>query len=275
MKKIILFILIGGIYLTGCLGLPGTVVAPTGTPLVGEITFAGSTTVQPLADKLGTAFRNHNPQIALDIAAGGTKIGIEAIHKGTVDIGMASRVLTAEEGQGITQYQIAIDVIAIVLNKENPIMSLKKEQLRDIYLGKITNWKELGGKDQPIILVVREKSSGTRGAFDELVLAKQEEASNSAKIAVTAGDVTAIVKQEPAAIGYIGFGNMEDGIKTVAINDVEPSGAAALNNLYPLVRPLILMTGPLSQPLAMDYIKFALSEEGQKLVESAGWVPVK
>ncbi len=251
------------------------VLPPTPTPLIGRITFAGSTTVQPLADKLGSAFQANHPQLQLDIAAGGSMVGIKAVHDGTADIGMASRALEPEEANGIEQYQIASDVLAIVVNQSNPITGVTRSQLRDIFLGQLMNWKELGGPDRPIVPVVREKSSGTRGAFDELVLAKKEPQGERLQTAVTAGDAAALVANTPGAIGYVGFGNLDNKLKVLAVDGVTPSPESVRNQTYQLVRPLLLLTGPLTQPLAKTYIDFALSAEGQQLVETDGWVRVK
>ena len=248
---------------------------PTPTPLIGRITFAGSTTVQPLAAKLGAAFQAQQPQLQLDIAAGGSVVGIKAVHDGTADIGMASRALTTTEAAGITQYQIASDVIAIIVNQSNPIGGLTRAQLHAIYLGQLTNWKDLGGPDRPIVLVVREKNSGTRGAFNELVLENQEPQGAQVQTAVTAGDAAALVANTPGAIGYVGFGNLDAKLKVLAIDGVVPSQATVRNSAYKLVRPLLLLTGPLTQPLSKTYIDFALSSQGQQLVEADGWVPVK
>jgi phosphate transport system substrate-binding protein len=245
---------------------------PTRPPLRGRVTFAGSTTVQPLADKLGAVFRQHHPDVALDIAAGGSVVGIQAIHDGTTDIGMASRALKPDEAEGITQHQIAIDVIAVVVHPTNPIKDLTLEQLRAIYIGQIANWKQVGGDDRPITVVVREKNSGTRGAFDELVLENKEPTAPSLKATITAGDMAATVAADPAAIGYVGFGNLESSLKVVSIESVLPSKETARNGSYKLIRPLLLLTGPLSQPLADEYITFVLSDEGQQLVEKDGWV---
>jgi phosphate transport system substrate-binding protein len=260
--------------LAGC-GSSVAAVAPTATPLMGRITFAGSTTVQPLADKLGAVFKQDQPGIVLEIAAGGSVVGIKAVHDGTADIGMASRALTSDEVLGIQQDQIALDVLAIVVHPENPVSNLGHEQLRDIYLGKITNWHDVGGPDRPIQVVVRDTNSGTRGAFDEIVLEKQAPQAPRQRSAFTAGDVAALVAADPQAIGYVGFGNLEPRLKLLTIDDVRPAKDTARSGAYQLVRPLLLLTGPLTQPLAQTYIDFVLSEAGQKLVEEDGWVPVK
>ncbi|HTP06654.1 MAG TPA: phosphate ABC transporter substrate-binding protein [Anaerolineae bacterium] len=248
---------------------------PTPTPLLGRITFAGSTTVQPLADKLGAAFQAQHPPLQLGIAAGGSVVGIKAMHDGTADIGMASRALTADEANGLQQYQIASDVIAIVVNPSNSITGLTRDQLRDIYLGQLVNWKDLGGPDRMIVPIARDKNSGTRGAFDELVLSNQEPHSDRLQTAVTAGDMAALVSSTPGAIGYVGFGNLDGKLKLLSIDSVTPSPDTVRNKTYQLVRPLLLLTGPLTQPLAQTYIDFALSPEGQALVEADGWVKVK
>jgi len=245
------------------------------TDIAGEISFAGSTTLQPLAHKLGEAFKERHPDIVLDIAAGGSVVGIEAIHNGTVDIGMASRALKPEEAEGVKQHQVAADVIAMVVHSANPVEDIELERLREIYLGEITNWSEIGGLDEPIMVVVRGKNSGTRGAFDKIVLDRQEPAAPDLQMAVAASDVAAMVAENEHAIGYIGFGHFELDIKVMAVDGVTPSEETAQDGSYPVVRPLLFLTGPLTQPLAQHFIDFALSEEGQQMVIDEGWVPAR
>jgi len=274
MKHSIVVVLLALLVLGAC-GQATPTSPPTEVPLSGRITFAGSTTVQPLAAKVGEAFQQQHPGVTLDIAAGGSVVGIQAIHDGTVDIGMASRALKPEEEAGITCHQIAVDVIAIVVNVSNPVEGLTREQLRGIYLGEIVNWREVGGPDHPIEVVIRETTSGTRGAFDEIVLDKQEPVAPNLQTAMTAGDVAALVAAEPDAIGYVGFGNLEAGLKQVAIDGVPPSEETARDGSYTLVRPLLLLTGPLTQPLAQTFVEFALSDGGQQVVVDSGWVSAR
>jgi phosphate transport system substrate-binding protein len=248
---------------------------PTQSPVAGRITFAGSTTLQPLAHELGQIFMENNPEVELDIAAGGSVVGIEAIHDGTVDIGMASRALKPEEEEGITAHRVAVDVIAVIVNEENPVQSLTWEQLGEVYLGKITHWNQVGGPERPIVVVVRGENSGTRGAFDSLVLNKQTPTAPEMRIAATAGDVAAIVASEPDAVGYVGFGNLDPGLELMALDGVLPSEDTARDGSYKLVRPLLFLTGPLTQPLAMTFVDFALSAEGQEIVVASGWVPAE
>jgi phosphate transport system substrate-binding protein len=241
----------------------------------GHITFAGSTTVQPLAHELGEAFREQYPDVTLDIAAGGSVVGIEAVHNGTVDIGMASRALRPEEAEGIEQHPIAVDVIAVVVHGSNPVQDLALEDLRAIYRGEIDNWSAVGGADQPITVIMRGSNSGTRGAFDEIVLGGEEPQAAILETAVTAGDMAAMVADEPDAIGYVGFGNVEPDIHMVSIGEVVPSEETAQNGSYPLVRPLLLLTGPLTQPVARRFVEFTASVQGQAIVEQSGWVPAQ
>lgn len=254
----------------------GTQVPPTPSesPLIGRLTFAGSTTMQPLTAKLSEAFRQQHPQVIFEVAAGGSVVGIQAVHEGTADIGMASRALDAEEARGIKVYTVGIDALAIVIHPDNPVETVTLPQLRDIYMGRITNWKELGGNDLAIIPIQREISSGTRGAFDELALDKQEAVAPALLTVITAGDVAASVSIQPAAIGYLGFGNLEPDLKVLAIDGTTPSQESIRNGAYPLFRPLSFLAGPLSQPLADKFINFVLSPEGQAYVEEFGWIPV-
>ncbi len=247
----------------------------TGETFTGELTFVGSTTVQPLAEKLGAEFVQRHPDVVLDIGAGGSVVGIQAVQGGDVDIGMASRRVDDEEKTpGMEVHQIAVDVLAVIVHPSNPVDNLTREELRAIYLGEITNWSEVGGNDEPILPVIREVTSGTRGAFDEIVL-DDEEPTSTADTQITASEVEARVANTENAIGYIGFGHIEEEIKVLTIDGIEPLPETALDDSYQLQRPLQLLTGPLSRELSHDFIEFVLSEEGQNIVAEDGWVPVQ
>lgn len=274
MKRMLSFIT-AIIFLAACGQARSIPPTPTEDTLTGKLTFAGSTTMQPLVAQMGDAYRSIHPHVTLDIAAGGSAVGIKAIHDGTTDIGMASRALTPAEADGISQNQVAIDVLALVVHPSNPIKNLTLAQLQDIFMGKTTNWQSLGGPNLIIIPVQRELSSGSRGAFDELVLQNKIATANALITTATAGDEAANVANSRGAIGYIGFGNMDNTIKVLSINGILPTQETARDNSYPLTRPLIFMTGSLSQPLAQTFIDYALSAKGQKSVQDLGWVPVK
>lgn len=252
---------------------------PTDTPAAEtkeKLQFSGSTTVQPLAEKLAEVYQIQHPGLDLVIGAGGSRVGIQAVQEGTADIGMVSRELRdGEMTEGMEKHQIAIDVLAMIVHPSNPVEELSLEQLKDIYTGKITNWEKVGGDDMPIAPLIREVSSGTRGAFDEIVLEDESPIETEENTKITAGEVSTEVKENPSAIGYVGFGHLSgDEVKVLAIDGVVPSPEVAIDGTYKLKRPLNLLTGPLSREQAQEFIDFVLSDEGQQIVEEDGWVPV-
>ncbi len=239
-----------------------------------RITFVGSTSVQPLVEKLGAVYQAKKPGIAFEIAGGGSRAGIQAIQDGTVDVGMASRELTEEEKSGLTVHQIAVDVLAVVVHPSNTVEQLSMEQLRGIYEGYITNWQEVGGNDVPILPVVRGFTSGTRGAFDAIVLDGGDPTEHAVE-QFTAGEMYVHVSNTEGAIGYVGFAHLGEEVKVLRIDGVEPSPETALDGSYKLKRPLLLLTNQLSSSYAFEFITFVLSEEGQQVVVEDGWVPVQ
>jgi phosphate transport system substrate-binding protein len=247
-------------------------VAPT--PLVGRLTFAGSTTMQPLVEKLAERYRQYYPDMELEVAAGGSVVGINAIQEGSADIGMSSRELQPDELQpGIERFPVAIDVLAVIVHPSNPVRALTQEQLYNIYTGRIVNWREVGGADLPILPVIREVSSGTRGAFDDIALDGATPVP-TADVQVTAGEVQSRVANRPDAIGYVGFGNISTDVTVLEIDGAQPTPQTALAGTYRLQRPLILLISPLSRRASLSFIEFALSEEGQRVVQEDGWTPV-
>lgn len=244
------------------------------TELQGTIEVVGSTTVQPLVTELVAEFNQLYPNIQINVAGGGSGVGIEAVQDGRTDIGMSSRELREGELQdGMSRYQIATDVLAVIVHPSNPVAGLTSEQLKGIFVGEITNWSEVGGPDLAIMPVIREETSGTRGAFDELAL-DEEAPTDDANVQITASEVEATVASNENAIGYVGFGHIElDEIKVLQIDGVAPTREQMLVEGYRLQRPLLLLTGPLSRELADTFIEYVLSDEGQRLVEEDGWVP--
>ncbi len=253
---------------------PAAANAPEATELRGTIEIVGSTTVVPLVEQLREAFIQKYPGITVNVGAGGSVVGIQAVQDGRTDIGMSSRRLRPEEIlDGMQVHPIALDVLAIIVHPSNPVDGMTKEQLQGIFKGEITNWSEVGGEDREILPVLREITSGTRGAFDDVALDGQEPTSN-ADVQITASEVEAKVASTENAIGYIGFGHIvENEIKVITINGVEPSPETAKDGSYPLLRPLLLLTGPLSRDIANVFIEFSLSAEGQQIVADDGWVP--
>lgn len=246
-----------------------------------EINISGSTTVLPVMQKAGEAFMNEHPEIKLMIAGGGSGSGIKALSEGLCDIAMSSRDIKPEEiraaqakGVNPTRLTIAKDALAPVIHPSNPVKSLSIEQLRDIYTGKITNWKELGGADARIVLVSRDSSSGTFETWEELVM-KKAKINPRALLQASNGGVAQVVSGNKQAIGYIGFGYLSGNLKSLEINGLTPSAESALNGAWPISRDLYIFTN--GQPAGDIKILCGYlldPQKGQKAVAEIGYIPL-
>jgi phosphate transport system substrate-binding protein len=239
----------------------------TTSSLSGTITEAGSTTVQPLAEQLGTAFTAQYPKVTVTIQGGGTAVGIKAAQDGTVDIGAASRALTDAEKATLVDTVIARDGIAIIVNPaQKNISNLTKAQVQDIFSGKITNWKDLGGDNKAIVLVSREEGSGTRAAFQDLILGKDVLIADTAILQSSNGAIRTTVASNPYAIAYLSFGYIDNEVKALSLEGVAATIDNARNGTYPAVRPLLFLTKTQPTGLVKTFIDFCLSNEGQAIV---------
>ena len=244
--------------------------------LSGEVTMAGSTSMEKFANALAETFMAAYPGVTVSAEFTGSGAGIEAVTAGSVDIGNSSRNLTDEEkAAGVVENIVAIDGIAVVVDTANEVAGLTSDQLASIYKGEITNWSEVGGADQPIIVVGREAGSGTRGAFEEL-LAIEDQCAYANELDST-GAVMARVASTPGAIGYVSLDVLDDTVKTVAIDDVEPTVDNIKGGSYSLSRPFVMATkGEISeQSEAVQAIfTYLASDDGKALVESVGLITV-
>lgn len=245
--------------------------------VMGELTFSGSTTMEPLVTRLGEAFTALYPQVSLDIQADGSDLGMKDAQSGVVDIGMSSRPLTAEEQAAdlnLMVHPIALDAIAIIVHPTNPIDNLSMAQLRAIFTGEITNWEEVGGPDGPILPIVRQEGSGTRATFDALVMAGALYTADTVMEFGTISEAEQVATTEHA-IGYasLGYAN-QNAVKVLRIDSITPDTQSPGND-YPLQRPLLLITSPLSRALSKTFIDFALSDTGQQIIAEAGWTPIR
>ena len=242
------------------------------------ISVSGSTTVQPLAEKLSEAFMTENTGIRIDVQGGGSSVGVKAAGQGTSDIGMASREIKESESAEFPKLNVVViarDGIAIVANADVTVSDLTVEQVRDIFSGKITNWKDLGGEDENIIVVSREEGSGTRGAFEELVMGKDALITASAILQPSNGSIRTTVSTTPYSIGYMSFGYLDDTIKAISIGGIAPTEPNAADGSYPIVRPLNMLTNGEPTGAVKAFLDFILSDAGQKLVVEDGYIPVK
>ena len=242
-----------------------------------SITVSGSTSVGPLIEKEAEKFQEANSGMKVEINQLGSSAGIKDAINGTVQIGMSSRDLKDQEkAEGLTEVEIAHDGIAIITNKANNVKSLTMSQVKDIYTGKITNWKELGGKDSEIVVVSREDGSGTRDAFQEIVGYTSEELTKNAQIGDGSGNIKSTVAGNENAIGFISFEYIDDKINAINIDEIAPKAENVKNKSYKISRPFLLIYKEENlKDNGNKLINFILSEEGQKIVEENGLIRIK
>lgn len=243
--------------------------------LSGTLTIAGSTSVQPFSEVLAEKFMAKNKKIQVNVQGGGSSVGVESAISGAADIGSLSRALKDEEkGQGLTPTTIAIDGISMIVNSSNKVSSLTSDQVKNIYLGNITNWKEVGGDDATITVVTREDGSGTRDAFLELVMNK-EDIVRSAIVQNSTGAVGTTVAGDKNAIGYVSMASVKGSVKAVDLDGVAATEANVKSGQYKLQRPFIYVTKGAPNDLAQAFIDFVLSDEGQNIIVEEGAFNIK
>ena len=244
------------------------------TNLSGSVTLAGSTSMEKLANAMNEAFMEKYPNVSATAEFTGSSAGIESLAAGSVDIGDASRALSDDEkGQGIVENIVAIDGIAVITDTDNTITDIKSEDLAKVYTGEITNWKDLGGKDEQIVVIGREAGSGTRDAFEELMDVK--DSCKYAQELDSTGAVLAKVAATPGAVGYVSLDVLDDTVNGLQINSVEPTEENILAGTYVLQRPFVMATkGEISEQSeqVQAYFDFINSEDGQNVIKSVGLI---
>ncbi len=245
--------------------------------LSGSISMVGSTSMEKLANALSEAFMEQYPDVTVTAEFVGSGAGIETVTNGTADIGNSSRSLKDEEkAAGVVENVVAIDGIAVCVDPANEVADLTKEQLTNIYNGTITNWKEVGGADEPIIVIGREAGSGTRGAFEELVDLK--DACKYANELDSTGAVIAKVASTPGAIGYASLDALDDSVKALSLEGVEATAENIKAGNYFLSRPFVMATkGEISEQsdLVQAWFDYVLGDEGQQVASEVGLITVK
>jgi phosphate transport system substrate-binding protein len=252
-----------------------------------KIRIKGSDTMLPLSQLLSEEYQKRNIDASITVAGGGSVTGIEAILNGTTDIAQSARELTDGEKQKlqkagitVTEIIIAYDALAIIVNNQNPVSRLTVKQLEAIYTGAISNWKDLGGKDLPIVLYSRQTSSGTYDFFKDHVLNGKNFA-GSALLMPATGAIAQSVSQVEGAIGYVGLAYLDKTIKPVEILEeksktyIAPSVESVKNKSYPISRPLFYIFPDGLKDAISPYINYVLTASGQSLVLKYGYVPVK
>jgi phosphate transport system substrate-binding protein len=251
-----------------------------GAAFAENIVIKGSTTVLPIAQATLEAYMKANPGASISLSGGGSGEGLKAIIDGTADIGNSSREIKKTEielakSKGVTPVEtvVAIDAIVPIVNPKNPVKNLTLDQLSQIFQGKITNWKEVGGDDLEIVVVSRDSSSGTFEAWGELVL-KGAKVSPRAQLQASNGAIVQTVSKNKYALGYIGLGYLDKTVKALTVNGINASEKTALSKEYPVSRFLYMYTKGEPKGETAKFIKFVLGPAGQALVKKEGFVPL-
>lgn len=242
----------------------------------GSLSMAGSTSMEKISNAVKDAFMEKYPDVTVTAEFTGSSAGVESLISGKADIGNSSRDLTEDEiGAGAVQNVVAIDGIAVITDKANSAEGLTKDQLIGIYKGEIKNWSEVGGADGPIIVVGREAGSGTRGAFEELL--EIEDQCAYANELDSTGAVAAKVSSTAGAIGYVSLDAIDDSVKTLKLDEVEPAVENIKSGSYFLSRPFVMATkGEITEQndVVKAWFEYMQSEEGKQIIESVGLITV-
>lgn len=242
--------------------------------LSGTVTLAGSTSMQKLCEAMIESFEEVYPDITVTAEYTGSGAGLEALAGGKTDIGNASRSLKDGEKQsGAVENIVAIDGIAVITHKDSVVSDLTAQQLTDIYTGKITNWKDLGGADEAIVVLGREAGSGTRGAFEELL--KIEDQCAYAQELDSTGGVLAKVAATPGSIGYVSLDVVDDTVKALSLDGVAPTEENIVAGSYKLSRPFVMATlGTIDEQndLVKTWFNYVQSDEGQAVIKAMGLI---
>jgi len=249
------------------------------------ITLAGSTSVEPFAELLAENYMAQHPGVKISVQGGGSSAGIRAVTSRICAIGMSSREINAEE-KGLVEIPIAHDAIALIVNARNPVRRLTMAQARDVFAGRIRNWRKLGGPNRRITAITREEGSGTRASFEEKVMAAgmpkdKDGKTNPAAFAPDAlvqdsnGAVREIVASDPAAIGYISAGLIDERVAAVALGGVAPTEDGIRSGRYPVVRDFLFLSCGEPTGTAKAFIEYVLSDSGQKALAEEGLTKVR
>ena len=264
----------------------GVVIAEESSKLVLD----GSTTVGPIAKAFAEYYMAKNKDVNVTVNESGSGNGAKSIINGTCDIANMSRFMkdkefaaAVEKGVMPVAHVIAMDGLPVLVHPGNPVKQLTVEQVRDIYMGKITNWKEVGGPDKEIVVISRDTNSGTYETFEGLVMTHKvngektrEKIKDGAEYVGSNGAIRARVQSTPAAIGYAGLGFVDKTVKALEINGIYPTAQTVTSGRYPIARPLFMFTNgyPKLGSHVHAFVTLHLSEKGQEMIEDIGFVPV-
>ncbi|WP_319523856.1 phosphate ABC transporter substrate-binding protein [uncultured Desulfosarcina sp.] len=249
--------------------------------MAGNLVIKGSTTVLPISQLAVEAYMKAHPDVNISLSGGGSSNGIKAIIDGSTDIANASRfikdkevALANEKGVYPVPFAVAYDSIIPVVHPSNNLTGITTDQLKDIYMGKITNFKEIGGPDLKIVVCSRDTSSGTYETWEGKVM-KKERVTPGAQVMASNGAVVQAISNNKHAIGYVGIGYLNDSIKPLTVNGVTGSKETTLNGTFPISRPLFMFTNGWPKGDTLNFVNYMLHpDKGQKHVEKSGYVPL-
>lgn len=241
----------------------------------GEVDIAGGTAHIPVMQEAAKRIMTLNPDIRITVAGGGSGVGVKQVGEGLVEIGNTGRPLKAEEVEkyGLKTFPFAIDGVAVVVHPSNAVAELTFAQVADIYAGKITNWKEVGGADAKINLYVREDGSGTREVFTDKAI-KGGEVAASANVVNSNGAMKTAVAKDKNAIGYVGIGHIDESVKAPKLEGMAATQENAANGSYTVVRDLFMNTKGDPQGLTALFIDYIYSPEGAEIIADCGYIPI-
>ena len=244
----------------------------------GKIVIDGSTTVGPIAKAFADYFTK-STGVQVTVSESGSGNGAKSLINKTCDIATMSRPmkdneLSAAKGNGVNpvEHVVALDGLSIVLHPSNRVNALSKAQIRGIYMGKYTNWSQLGGPNAGIVVIQRESNSGTADSFKELVMGKDNPISKRAETQSSNGAIKSRVSTTPAAIGYIGLGFVDSSVKAILVDGVEPDVKTVKNGTYPIHRPLFMYTNGQPTGVVKQFIDLAKTEAGKHIISETGFV---
>ncbi|WP_027939880.1 phosphate ABC transporter substrate-binding protein [Anaerobiospirillum succiniciproducens] len=241
----------------------------------GSVATEGSTSMEHLIGAIGESFTNQNPDIRFTFNPTGSGAGIQAAAEGRCDIGLSSRALKGDETKTLNGETVALDGIVLVVNPANPVSDLSLEQIKKLFSGEVKSWKELGGADNPVVLIGREAGSGTRDGFESVTGTK--DVCKYRQELTSTGDVIATVSKNPNAIGYASLSAVSDKIKPLTVGGVHADVNTVQDGSYKLQRPFILVTkkDAKQSDAVKSFLNYALSKDVDQIVSDTGAVPVK
>ena len=247
-----------------------------------KIVIDGSTTVGPISKAFADFYKEGHPNVNITISESGSGNGVKSLMNKACDIANMSRFMKDAEfkscvDKGIrpVAHVVAFDGLAVIVNPKNPVKALSMQQISDIYTGKISNWKELGGEDTKIVIVSRDTNSGTYETFNELVL-KKAPVAKDAEYVGSNGQARTRVNTTKNAIAYVGLGFADDSVKTLSVNGILPNAKSVSSGKYPIARPLFMFTDgyPKMGSDVYNFVTIHLSKEGREIVSDLGYIPV-